>query len=353
MQYFKRLVISLLLGGNVFIIAFLWLCCACTMVSPSAVPQCVVLTLVFPLFLFADIAFFLFWLIFKARYALVPLLGMLVAGGYVLDYCPLNFQNKETTDSTLLVVSYNIGGVGDEEGFSDFSEFMRQTGADILCLQEVSPTLLTMPCFKAVADSLGYNVLSEGTRCIVSRLPVVEKELPEHVVDESGNGTQVCFLQHGADTLLVVNNHLESYRLTDGEKSDYKNAIKHPDSKQSVRTGFMLARRIAGSARGRGMQVDSLCRIIDTHRNYSTIVCGDFNDTPISYVCQQVGKRLQNAWRRGGCGVGVSYNQAGFYVRIDHLFFSPDWTCVSAQMESGILLSDHYPLFAYLRKTTE
>lgn len=353
MQYFKRLFISLLLGGNVFIIGFLWLCCACTMVPPSTVPQCVVLTLAFPFFLFADIAFFLFWLIFKARYALVSLLGMLVVGGYVLDYCPLNVRNRETADSTLLVVSYNIGAVGGEEDFLDFSEFMRQTGADILCLQEVSPTLLTMPCFKAVTDSLGYSVLTEGTRCIVSRLPVVERELPEHVVDESGNGTQVGFLLHGADTLMVVNNHLESYRLTDDEKSDYKNAIKHPDSRQSVRTGFALARRIAGSARERGMQVDSLCRLIDTQRNYSTIVCGDFNDTPISYACQQVGKRLQNAWRHGGSGVGVSYNQVGFYVRIDHLFFSPDWTCTGARMESGILLSDHYPLFTYLRKTTE
>lgn len=350
MQYFRQLLANIFLGGNVVIVLFLWLCCAFSWVSPVALPQCAVLTLAFPFFLFANLAFVFLWIIFKARYVFVPLVGFLVVGGYVMDYCPLQCREDVPEDSSLLVVSYNVGSVISEAQQTELIQYIKGMDADILCLQEAEPSLLSRRQFKESLDSIGYKKLQLGSRCVYSRLPFIGDSIPLHYPTNKGNGSLACYLKNGEDTLLVINNHLESYGLSDEEKSGYKNAIKHPNSKESSETGLMLFRKMKEVARCRGGQVDSICAFIDAHAGKSMIVCGDFNDTPISYAYQQISKRLDCAWREGGQGVGLSYNQIGFFVRIDHLFYSSDWVCPYARIDNEIELSDHYPLFTYLRK---
>ncbi len=351
MQYFKQLLVNLFLGGNVVIVLLLWLCCAFSWISPATLPQCAVLTLAFPFFLFANLAFVLFWIVFKTRYVLVPLVGFLAVGSYVMDYCPLQFREDVPEDSSLLVVSYNVGTIVGEENHLAFIQYMKETNADILCLQETDPSLLPRKEFKAALDSMGYKMLHLVGRCVISKLPFIGDSIPLHYPSLIGyNGSLACYLKNGEDTLLVINSHLESYGFSDEEKSGYKNALKHPNTKESSDTGLMLFRKMKESARYRGGQVDSICAFIDAHSDKSMIVCGDYNDTPISYAYQQTAKRLTSAWREGGQGVGLSYNQIGFFVRIDHLFYSSDWVCPYARIDNEIELSDHYPLFTYLRK---
>lgn len=351
MQYIKKLLIGLFLGANVLTVLLLWTSCACTWVSPSVVPQQTVMTLAFPIFLMANLAFVFFWLISKARFAVLSVLGILVAGGYVMDYCPLQCQDDVPEDSTLLLVSYNIGTVAGPENHQAFVQYVKETDADILCLQEVAdPSLLTSAAFKAMLDSMGYKMQQQENRCVLSKLPFVGGVSSLSYLSKTGNGTMVCRLRCGADTLLVVNNHLESYGLTNEEKDGYKKVIRHPESEESPSTVLALARRISATAQIRGSQADSLCAYIDTHSGESMIVCGDFNDTPISYVYQQMGKRLECAWRENGQGIGLSYNQMGFFVRIDHIFHSSDWVSYKTRIDNKIELSDHYPLHTFLRR---
>lgn len=350
MQYIKRLIIGLLLGANVLTILLLWVCCVCTWVSPSVVPQQTVVTLMFPVFLVANFVFLFVWLLTKARFALLPVLGILVVGGYVMDYCPVRFQKDVPRDSAMLFVSYNIGGVVGEEKHLSFIRYVKDADADILCLQEVDPALLRRAAFKSMLDSMGYGKMEQGNRCVLSKFPFIGKAQSLPYPTNAGNGSMVCRLQCASDTLLVVNNHLESYGLTEDERSDYQKAIKHPDSDSLSGTALTLARRLSATSRIRGEQSDSLCAYVDLRTGKSLIVCGDFNDTPISYVYQQLGKRLESAWRESGLGVGLSYNQMGFFVRIDHLFYSSDWISHKAWIDNKTELSDHYPLHAFLSK---
>ena len=215
MQYIKKLLIGLFLGANVLTVLLLWTSCACTWVSPSVVPQQTVMTLAFPIFLMANLAFVFFWLISKARFAALSVLGMLVAGGYVMDYCPLQCQDDVPEDSTLLLVSYNIGTVAGPENHQAFVQYVKETDADILCLQEVAdPSMLTSAVFKAMLDSMGYKMQQQENRCVLSKLPFVGSASSLSYLSKTGNGTTICRLRYGSDTLLVVNNHLESYGLT-------------------------------------------------------------------------------------------------------------------------------------------
>ncbi len=338
------------MGGNVVIVLLLWLCCAFTWISPTVLPQCAVLTLAFPFFLFANLAFVFFWIVFKAKYALLPLVGFLAVGGYVMDYSPLQYREDVSADSTLLVVSYNVGSIINEDQQLELIQYIKEVDADILCLQEAAPTLLSRRQSQKSLDSIGYKKLQLGSRCIYSKLPFIGDSIPLHYSTLKGNGSLACYLKNGEDTLLVINSHLESYGLSDEEKSGYKNAIKHPNSKESSETGLMLFRKMKESARCRGGQVDSICAFIDAHAGKSMIVCGDYNDTPISYAYQQMSKRLDCAWREGGRGIGLTYNQFFFFVRFYNVFYSSDWICPYARIDNKMELSDHYPLFTYLRK---
>ena len=351
MQYIKKLLIGLFLGANVLTILLLWTSCASTWISPSVVPQQTVMTLAFPIFLMANFAFVFFWLICKARFAVFSVLGMLVVGGYVMDYCPLHYQEDIPADSSLLLVSYNVGAMAGQENYHAFVQYVKDTDADILCLQEVAgSSLLASEAFKAMLDSMDYKMLQQENRCVLSKFPFVGGVSSLSYSSRTGNGTMICRLRYGADTLLVVNNHLESYRLTDKEKDGYKNVIRHPESDESPGTALALARRISATAQVRGDQADSVCAFIDAHPGESMIVCGDFNDTPISYVYQQISKRLKCAWRENGRGIGLSYNQMGFFVRIDHIFHSSDWVSYKTRIDNKIELSDHYPLHTFLRR---
>ena len=80
------------------------------------------------------------------------------------------------------------------------------------------------------------------------------------------------------------------------------------------------------------------------------VVCGDLNDSPISYSCHRLSSRLKSAFRQSGNGLGLSYNQKGFYFRIDHIFVSDYWQTYETHVDKTAPWSDHYPMITYLKK---
>ena len=51
------------------------------------------------------------------------------------------------------------------------------------------------------------------------------------------------------------------------------------------------------------------------------MVCGDFNDTPVSYTYRRVSRKLQDAFREAGRGYSHTYR--GFFdmLRIDYVLY--------------------------------
>ena len=112
----------------------------------------------------------------------------------------------------------------------------------------------------------------------------------------------------------------------------------------------MLVGKLSQAAAYRGAQTDSICALVDRHAARDIIVCGDLNETPISYTYQQLDRRLTSAFRQAGLGPGFTYSRRSFPVRIDHLFHSDGWTCTSCRIDRTLSVSDHYPLIVRLSK---
>ena len=347
-ELFKRFSISLFLGANLCTILLLWLCVALTYVSPDLMPRLSVLTLAFPVFLAVDLLFIIFWLLFHARLVWVPILGALLIGGYVLDYCPLHFgESSEDSDTTLTIISYNVGTLSTNEQKEEFIRFINIADADIVCLQELSKSFITS--HQQWLDSLGYDYLQTSTIVVFSRLPFLSDTI--HIdYPTRDNHSMACWIDCRGDSLLIINNHLESNKLSTEEKDGYTNAIIEPNREAIKNSSHQLMGKLSKAAAYRGIQADSIRALAERNADHPVIVCGDFNETPISYTYQRLARRLSSAYREAGFGPGFTYSSRSFPVRIDHLFFSKDWTCSSCSIDRTVLASDHYPLIVRLSK---
>ena len=139
-------------------------------------------------------------------------------------------------------------------------------------------------------------------------------------------------------------------KLTPEDKMKYKEIIKDPENGHAESNSRELVRKMAGASRLRGPQVDSVLNYVEKSGRRAVIVCGDLNDSPISYSCHRLSSRLKSAFRQSGNGLGLSYNQKGFYFRIDHIFVSDYWQTYETHVDKTAQWSDHYPMITYLKK---
>ena len=347
----ERILVGVLTGANVATILLLWASALSTRIPPDLFPRLSLAGLAFPVFLVADVLFFPVWLLSRARMAWLPIAGMMVVGGYVLDYCPLNGRG-EAGDSTLCVISYNAGGVAGEEGRDSLWAYLDRMHPDIVCLQEVSSTWFGTDEAKEDMRRLGLSCMGDKGVYVLSRWPM-RKAGFDIKYKTRGNGSYACWVLHGTDSILVVSNHLESNRLSSSDKDEYRQIISSPNGNVVRHEGRALARKLAQAEKLRGPQADTLCAVADRYSRYPVLMCGDFNDTPISYTYQRLSRRLTSAFRESGCGMGFSFNQDAFYVRIDHIFHSGHFQSTRTLIDQNVGLSDHYPIVSYMRLRDE
>ena len=234
------------------------------------------------------------------------------------------------------------------EGRDSFWSYLDRMNPDIVCVQEASPTWFGNEEAKADMKRLHFNCMGEKGVYVLSRMPLCKAGV-KFQYETKGNGSFACWALHGQDSILVVSNHLESNRLSSADKDEYHQIIHNPNGDVVRHEGRALAGKLARASRLRGPQVDSLCALATDYVRYPLLVCGDFNDTPISYTYQRLSRVLTSAFRQSGMGMGFSFNQDEFFVRIDHVFFSGHFESTKTLIDRHIYLSDHYPIVTYLR----
>ena len=111
-----------------------------------------------------------------------------------------------------------------------------------------------------------------------------------------------------------------------------------------------LIDKLAETSKRRAPEVDAVARYIARHEGESIILCGDFNDNPISYTRRVIVDKLTDCYVATANGPGISYHLSGFYVRIDNIMCTPDWKPYGCTVDSKVKSSDHYPIYCWLQK---
>lgn len=332
---------------------FIFLVCAYSpFLSPVAHPVLSCAGLFFPFLLLAVLAFVPVWLLYCRKLVWVSLGFLLLGGRAVITYTPLCGGQTETAEGEVLkFLTYNVMGMqGDEKDKSHpIQTYIKESDADVVCLQEFrwndKEIRKAFPMYPYVRS---LEVGNGNCMACLSRFPILSVERIHY--ESQNNGSFILCLQMGKDTLNVVCNHLESNKLDAHDKEVYEGLIKSPDEQKVKSGGKYLLRKLADAAVIRAPQADSVARAISRLSTRYLLVCGDFNDSPISYAHHTIGKGLTDAYRAAGCGPGFSYNRNFLYFRIDHLFVNSGFRPLKCRVDNSILASDHYPLWCLVEK---
>ena len=345
-------------GANIAVVLLLWLSVGITYLDPSRFPKLSLLPLAFPVFLFTTVAFVIFWLIFKVKRVWIPLVGIAACFSFVRDYCPLNLPSKPT-EPQLSVLSFNTHGFGgkdaiDADGNNMMVKYLAECGHDIICLQET----YTAAHVNTLTDSLeprGYHQAHYKGLTLLSRLPIIESE--ELTYPTLNNSGFLAKLLWGEDTILLINNHFESNHFSLEMRQKYVDVLDqtaNPNRNRSVTDSLIndvkpLLRLMAEAAPMRAAQTNIIDSIVNEWLPRPVILCGDFNDTPVSYTHRVLTRNLTSAFRESGNGLGLTFRERGFPVRIDHILFSPQyWTSHNTRVDGDMNLSDHRPIYTIL-----
>lgn len=255
--------------------------------------------------------------------------------------------------NTFKVMTYNVRNFYGEGGQSSVGNVVRLiegVNPDVICLQEFNARLADED--DAFAEILERYESARFSRKQSSDGPLVI--LSKYRIIRSGvvlapHTSVWADLLMGDDTVRLFNNHL------------YSTAIKASDSDYLTRHEFLadtaredkfrsMADRFRENSVLRAAQVDSIVRVVGDVRT-RRIVCGDFNDTPMSYVYRQMARELDDAFAE--CGSGYSHTFRGFFntLRIDYVLRSAGFITRSYEVLPAEC-SDHLPVVVRLLKTS-
>lgn len=354
----------LVLLANLITMALLLVAAYSPYIRPEAHPVASCFGLTFPVFALANAGFLLFWLLIRRyKVALFPLVGFLLCCPQVRTYLPVNFHTDPLPEGSCKILSYNVmgfNGTRKQEGGNPILTYLKESGADILCLQEYATGtsgrhLTQKDVEQALHDYPYHRITPVGNNkghsnkiACYSKFPILSARTLNY--ESEYNGSVLYEVKWGEDTLTLINNHLESNKLTKEDKVVYEEMLRDPE-KEKVKSGArLLIRKLAEASALRAPQADTIaCEIARSPHPY-IVVCGDFNDTPISYTHHTIAHRLNDAFTRSGRGLGISYNQNKFYFRIDNILVSKNLCTYNCTVDRRIKESDHYPIWCHVSK---
>lgn len=232
----------------------------------------------------------------------------------------------------LKVMSYNVRSFIDdnrERQLDSIVKIIKDVNPDILCLQEmgfsdIADSLLEP--LKPMPHSLSRVNLSP---VIYSRYPIIKASRMDTLKNFVWADIVIKKDKNNEDTIRVFNNHLHSTAI----RRDDSNYIENHEYLEGDSLGKVhsMVKRLTENNRVRAEQADTLAALVAASP-YPVIVCGDFNDTPVSYTYRTVARKLNDPYRK--VGRGYSHTYRGFFdmLRIDYIFYSDEFEALSYEV---------------------
>ncbi|WP_423737041.1 endonuclease/exonuclease/phosphatase family protein [Chitinophaga caseinilytica] len=368
MKFLRLFTKGFFLTVNILVVVFFLLACLVPFISPVRFWPISFLTLGFP-FLLAILGLFLiFWLIFHPKYALIPLVAILLGwksvSSFVAIRWPQNWDTADRPDGSFNVMSFNVALFGlystknSKPVRDSIFRLIARYEPDVLCLQDFYTSEkkndfnnredisreLDMP-HRFFSSDFNRNGTQHWGSIIFSKFPIIGSDKVKLSSGPLGESLIFADIVKGNDTIRIINMHLESFRFN---KEDYQSINKVKAQKD---TGLVATRGILYKMRDayvrRSRQAVIVADFIRTSP-HPVVVCGDFNDTPASYTYYTIRGNLQDAFLQKGSGVGRTFSGISPTLRIDYIFADPTFT-VHGFRTIPTDLSDHYPVITNLR----
>lgn len=357
MKLIKKLFTYPLMAVNIMAALLLIFSCYGSLAAPIGKwPFASLSGLAFPFLFFINLIFLMLWLLIWRKAALVPIATFLICLSPTLDWFPLHFfSERQVKDPYITIVTYNTEGFGCDDNkdatlTNPVLKHILDFDADIVCLQEANRDMIDKASKnKTIKSRYPYIVLtpSSSTEACLSKYPVVHNEAIDF--ESSSNSCQYLRLLIGQDTMSVYNCHLQSNKLQQTEISEYQKFIEHPTDNTHYDASKKVLKKLLESTSQRAVQARMISDRAWNDTSGYLIVCGDFNDTPLSYSHRLFDRFMNDTYAQSGSGMGMTYHEQRLYYRIDHLFCSKNITPLYTWIDRTQKDSDHYPVISKIR----
>lgn len=280
------------------------------------------------------------------RALLIPLLALLPFLLLADRFVKFGRNEVEIESAPVKILTYNLGRysaggrhISPEQAMAGIRKVLTEQDADIVCLQEVAVTDTNelrscLPDYPFQARHLfpGKRWFGNVT---LSRFPIVDES--SLTFPESRNLSLVTDIDARGRIIRVYNCHLESYSIS------FTSLVKRLFNKETFTDEVIQVHgRLREATRRRSAQVAALLES-EAHSAYPAFLCGDFNDSPLSYTYQQLTRTQKDSYVEAGSGMGGSYVMLWPLLRIDYILLPQDYTAADHQT-LRVRWSDHYPV---------
>lgn len=311
--------------------------------------------LVAPIVYMVAIALMLYWIIrWKWKMFLFTTAFVVLGFPFVSLYCKINigkeYGEPRYERGNIKILSYNVRYMYDDEGLKNSTDsilaFINEVRPDIICLQEL-PTQgaqydKVMSSLSKYHHSKIYPEADDGVVCF-SKYRIIRSDSIVGFCD-TGKGIWAD-LKINDDTVRLYNMHLQTTSIKPEER-DYINNKRFLESADSGRVQKFanMAERLFENSCKRAHQANTL-RHDMAHCRYPMIVCGDFNDIPMSYAYRTIAGKLTDTFSEQGNGYVHTFR--GFFglLRIDYILVSKQFQTLSYEVVPTDL-SDHLPVIS-------
>ncbi len=350
---------------NIIAIIFLFLSAYSDRISPEKTVIFSFLGMGFPFILIINLFFLVWWLIvWNWKRLLTCILSLLLCYGAINAYFPFHFRTKDIPENCIKVLTYNVMAFEHclphtEKKPNPIVQFIKDSGADIVCIQEhrvqknkqhlteemLDNALKNYPYHRFITTEnkeTGWGIFGLS---VYSKFPI--KSAQRIPIDSRYNGAFVAEIDVNGKMLTLINCHLETNNLSGEDRKEYYEFTKEFDSKKIDAVAEKTIKKLKPAFKARAVQANVVREVIRQNTNPYIIVCGDFNDTPVSYARRTIKGDLKDAYAETGRGPGITYNRNRFYFRIDYIFHNENiraYNCTVGDSKE----SDHYPVWTWL-----
>jgi len=305
---------------NILLVLTTFLAYFAPQVSPDTTSLFSFFGLLYPWLVFSNIIFIVFWLRKRNWYALFSIGCLLLGMNYLPTLFGTNFDEKELSNPTK-IVSYNLYGLrgwNKKSGWvygNQLDEFKKQKAAlgkvKIFAGQEMSENLA-----ESIGKTLGLKKLVHlGGNGILTSLSVKDKGKISFG-EKTVNSCVWMDVVIQKKTVRIYSVHLQSNKISGTASKIAKNGdLREKETWLDIKT-IMGSYRQAAKIRAR--QADEVAAHI-AKSPHPVIICGDFNDTPLSYTYRKLADGRKDSFCEQGLGFGTTYAGRIPMLRIDYI----------------------------------
>ncbi|HTF05125.1 MAG TPA: endonuclease/exonuclease/phosphatase family protein [Bacteroidia bacterium] len=336
-------------------------------VNPSRLWPLAFFGLVEPAFVLLNILFLLYWLLRRKRQGYYTLAALLISMVHFNRQYQVSFGTQDPAPAgSIKLMSWNVklfdlyNWSGNKETRSKMFGVISAEAPDILCLQEFftedTGTFRNLDTIRSLMHlpyaNAAYTITLRKTDhwgvATFSKYPIVD----EGKIVFNNRSNNICLysdIVKGKDTIRVYNMHLQSINFGYADIRFVETMLSEEDAENEIENSKNILRRMKRAYTRRAGQANAIVEHMQQCK-YPMIICGDFNDTPVSYTYNILSSGMKDAFRESGSGFGKTFVNPLPIPRIDYILHSETMSSWEFRTIRTDGMSDHYPIVCKIRK---